>query len=71
MNLFTLLHPNIPLVTLRIMGGIAIIIILAALAVVELSAGSKRAAAMRLSPVFIVGGALLVYVVLITQGSIH
>jgi hypothetical protein len=69
MLLFRILHPGIPLLTLRIVGAIAIVIMIMGLGFVEFSRDRRRIAKL-LSPLFVLGFAVVAYVVLIAQGSI-
>jgi hypothetical protein len=71
MLLFNLLHPNIPILTLRIIGVVAIVVMIVALAVRELNDKLGNNANVAVYIALILGGLVLTYVVLITQGSIH
>lgn len=71
MLLFNLLHPSIPILTLRIIGVFAIVVMIIALAVRELNDKLGVIANLAIYLALILGGLVLTYVVLITQGSIH
>jgi hypothetical protein len=72
MLLFNLLHPSISLVTLRIIGAVAIVVFIVALGFVEFApSAEKRRRVISLSPVFVVALIVLAYAILIAQGSIH
>ena len=71
MLLFQLLHPAISSLGLRIIGAIAIFVLIAALAVFELSNAPRKKLYLSLGPVFIVALAVLAYAILIAQGSIR
>lgn len=69
--MFYILHPAISVVVLRFIGVGAIVVLLVSLGWVEAVNGKlRRRRLLQLSPVLVVATIVVVYTVLITQGSI-